>query len=660
TEISDGLDLSSLAGREGTVYAIGSSALWQSANQGQSWSPLPVPGNPAPTPTALASAPDGIWIGTSTGALIAPDGSVESACSAPVSAITTAGSNVWAACGTTVVTSVDAGAEWQNIAALPSPVVALAADATQPGLVAAADSSGVEVSYDNGKTWTAAPVPDDGAPVTALAFDAGQTLWAATLGRGLWSADYSVPPAQPEPPVIVIQSVPASVAAGTQVQIQASVQVAGTSEPDATLQYAASEGNDSLAPVTGTPNLFQAIHPGTVDVQVSATGSYASAKPVIISFQVTTAAAAKLVVMGGAGQSGAVGDKLLSPIVLEADDAYGNPVSGVTVAFAGGAFAPASATTGANGQVSTELTLPPQPGTLTLTATAAALPPVSWQETAHPPPDFSLMITAPAAPAPPDQPVTLTVTVAAVGGFEQAVALLCTEPAAGCQITPSTVNPGASATITIVAASNQASLPVSILGSAGALQHIATATLALPAFSMAASSATLNVKSGGTSPPLSLQLTPQNGLSGPVQFVVALDDGSPLPVSLSPAFQPTAAALPASGAAVQVQFAVAAASAATGALTTSPDRSAPWLGLGLLLLGAGLLGWRRSRRCCNRRAIAVAALGLLLAACGGGPGPVATPTPAPVAPRISSYSLQVTATVNHLTASIPVTLTVTQ
>jgi uncharacterized protein YjdB len=94
------------------------------------------------------------------------------------------------------------------------------------------------------------------------------------------------------------------------------------------------------------------------------------------TFDVTPAAAATLAIQSGNNQSGQFGTALGQPIVAVITDAFGNTVSGTTVSFAvtsgGGSVNPASATTNATGQASTQWTLGPS-GTQTLSVTASGL-----------------------------------------------------------------------------------------------------------------------------------------------------------------------------------------------------------------------------------------------------------------------------------------------
>ncbi|TAN24014.1 MAG: hypothetical protein EPN33_04125 [Acidobacteria bacterium] len=651
--------LTALVQSGGVLTAIGGGALWQSSNAGVSWSPLAITFSGGATPTALAASA-GLWIGTSSGSLVAPGGTSDQVCAGPVTALAVQGTYRWVVCGAAIYRSADAGASWQQTATLASPVVALALEASWPGLVVAAGGAGLQWSEDYGTTWSSAVrLPDGGAPVTALAFDTSQTLWVATLGRGIWTASFVPPPAE-----VVSISAPASAAAGTAVTVQATVESGGAPDSGATVRFAASENNRSLwssTAVTSANGVAQAsftpTQAGAVTVLVSDSANSQYQAQAMLS--VSPAPAEKLILLSGAGQSEVAGDLLTTPIVTEADDAYGNPVPGVNVAFTGGQFNPASGNTGSNGQIQTQVTLPSAPGTITLTATSSGLPPLTWTETALVPPDFSLAISAPVSPVPPGQLATLTVSVTSQGGFNQPVSLLCEQPATACSISPATISPGGGASITISAPANQASLLVEVVGSSAALgrQHTVSATLSLEAFSFAAPNPTLSVTAGTTSASIPLSLIPENGLNGPVAFSVRQADGTSLPASLSPQFQPSSVALAASGDPTQVQFAMAAARAAGSRLLLPQGRRPPpWLpfawSLVLLILAAVCLRRRR-------RTLAFAVLALTLAGCGGAPAVAPPPKPVAPPPQVSTYDLEVTATVDKLTASVPIILTLT-
>jgi uncharacterized protein YjdB len=97
-------------------------------------------------------------------------------------------------------------------------------------------------------------------------------------------------------------------------------------------------------------------------------------------------ALAKLVVVSGANQTTLTGEPFTTPFVVRAEDASGNAVSGVTVAFSatsgGGSVAPASFTTGANGLAQTQLMAGATAGSEVFTAQTGTLTPVTVTVTA--------------------------------------------------------------------------------------------------------------------------------------------------------------------------------------------------------------------------------------------------------------------------------------
>jgi hypothetical protein len=85
---------------------------------------------------------------------------------------------------------------------------------------------------------------------------------------------------------------------------------------------------------------------------------------------------AKLALVSGGGQSGAVTTALAEPICVVAKDAYGNLVSGAFVTFsdngADGTFSSNPVATGANGRASVYYTLPSKAASIAITATASS------------------------------------------------------------------------------------------------------------------------------------------------------------------------------------------------------------------------------------------------------------------------------------------------
>jgi hypothetical protein len=137
---------------------------------------------------------------------------------------------------------------------------------------------------------------------------------------------------------------------------------------------------DALGHASTSWTLGAAVGTNTVDAVVSGVGT--------AHFTATAQAgsAAAIRIVSGNNQSGQVGTRLGADLVVVVQDADGNPVSGVTVtwtvASGGGSVAPASVTTGANGQASAEWTLGPQVGGQKVRASAGGAGQVDFDATA--------------------------------------------------------------------------------------------------------------------------------------------------------------------------------------------------------------------------------------------------------------------------------------
>jgi len=112
---------------------------------------------------------------------------------------------------------------------------------------------------------------------------------------------------------------------------------------------------------------------GAQRVQAKVVGSTA-AGALTANFDATALAAAAdtIFVVGGNGQSGAVGSALADSLVVRVNDRFGNPVVGSIVAWAatgGGSVSPTSSATGASGQAATQRTLGTTAGPQGATAT---------------------------------------------------------------------------------------------------------------------------------------------------------------------------------------------------------------------------------------------------------------------------------------------------
>jgi adhesin/invasin len=148
----------------------------------------------------------------------------------------------------------------------------------------------------------------------------------------------------------------------------------------AAVTWVVTGGGGSVDPTTSTTDadghaatswtLGGATGTNTVEAVVSGVGS--------ASFTATAAAGApsRIRIVSGNDQSGQVGTQLAADLVVVVEDDHGNAVPGATVTWqvtgGGGSVAPASSSTSANGQASTEWTLGSIPGTQKVQASVGA------------------------------------------------------------------------------------------------------------------------------------------------------------------------------------------------------------------------------------------------------------------------------------------------
>ncbi|MGH9393931.1 MAG: hypothetical protein ACRD1E_07150, partial [Terriglobales bacterium] len=464
----------------GSLFALAPAdgTVWRSTDAGATWSRF----GSAENATALVASLSGLWLGTGSGTLTAPSGALKTL-PAAVSALAAAASGdaAWAAAGGQVWRTSDGGQTWAAAATLPGAIVALALDPVRAALLAAATAQAVFLSFDGGSSWVPAPAGLSAAPLSALAIDSNEILWAATLGRGLWQLPLAGVADRLQ------LALPASAPVNSTVAVQISASAMGSPQAKAAFSMDASIGGTlfwSGAAVTDASGNATVTIPlpqraGTVAITAALTGAVPSVNAGA-ALQATALAAASLSLISGAGQQAPSGQTLPQPIVVLAADPYGNPVAGVPVSFAGGNFSSTSVASGSNGEASVMFTLPPQPGTITLTASApgiaASIAPIQWTEAATGAPDYALSLTAPAVAGPPNQNASLVLQVAARYGFAAAVAVRCVAPISGCAVSPALLSPGQSATVVVnpALAGNQASMQVEVEADA---QHMASAVL---------------------------------------------------------------------------------------------------------------------------------------------------------------------------------------
>lgn len=613
----------------GDVDAVVGEAILRSTDDGLSFAPLQSGALPAAwRRAALAAEPDGTLLALFSGT----------------------------PAGVALASSPDGGATWSALAPPPDlfagsegDALALAADRIQPGQFWLGGAR-VWTTDDDAQDWTAVSPPS--LPVNQRVISASDD---GDLHIGNDGGLFHVRAGTPAYVVSFTTATPATAVAASTISLTALVLSNGQPATGVTVQWAASSGTAPAPTVTGSSGTASATfmvpsNAGSIFIYATA-GSTTVAQVLTIE---ATAAPASLMLVSGGNQQGSVGTRL-QPFVVEVEDQYGNGLANQAVTFsdggAGGTFSPAAATTGSSGQVSTLYMLPMTAGIITFTANAGVLT-TSWQAAATAAPNFQLLLgTTPTSVSPL---VELPLQVVAVGSYSGSVSVVCLEPATGCNVSPATVPAGGSAVVSITpnaAAPGSGSLQVAVVGtdSAAGLQQQATATLALPEFSIATATGSMTVTAGAASSQ-ALSLAPINGFSGAVSFTATLSDGSPLPPELAAVFTPSTLELAAGAVGASTTLSITASSAAA-AMGGGDSRSSPRSGLLALfsLLLAGGLAMRR-----RLRVLAPAALVLWALGCGG----VVAPAPTTTTAAAAVYSVNVVASSGALQVTAPLTVTV--
>ena len=160
--------------------------------------------------------------------------------------------------------------------------------------------------------------------------------------------------------------------------------------------FEALDAGGSLAPavaVTGADGVAATTFTlGTVAGPQAAVASIPGVDPVRIEALALAGPASSLRIVSGDGQSGAVDTDAAAPLVVAVEDAFGNGVPDIAVAFTAtaGTVAPAGVRSGADGLAQAALHFPQQSGAVEVTAGAAGLDAVRFAATALPGPPASV------------------------------------------------------------------------------------------------------------------------------------------------------------------------------------------------------------------------------------------------------------------------------
>ena len=277
--------------------------------------------------------------------------------------------------------------------------------------------------------------------------------------------------------------------------------------------------------------------------RVTASAQGLAGSPVTFSATGTPGPAAALAVASGDQQTGQIGTALANPLVVVARDANGNPVQGVPVSFAvaagGGALSAASATTDAQGQAATRLTLGPAAGQNRVGATSPGLTAVSFTANglAAPPSAIALLSgdqqsgVAGAALAQPLVVVVRDAAGAPVQGFTVAFAVATGGGSLSASSVATNAQGQAGVTLTLGKAAGPNSVTATAQGLTGSPVTFRATGTAGPAANLAIASG--NNQSGQVGQPLANPLVVlvtdanQNPVQGvPLTFAVATGGGS--------------------------------------------------------------------------------------------------------------------------------------
>jgi hypothetical protein len=156
-----------------------------------------------------------------------------------------------------------------------------------------------------------------------------------------------------------------------------------------------SSGNPAVATVSASPPRSAVIvAAGNGATEIVATAGTVRAQATVTVSQL----AAQLVKVSGDAQADTVGQQLPNALVIQTNDANGNPAPNVVVRFevtqGGGGVSATSGTTGSNGRSQVSWTLGPTPGAQVVRVTAGSVPPVTFGATAVEGPAPSVVASA--------------------------------------------------------------------------------------------------------------------------------------------------------------------------------------------------------------------------------------------------------------------------
>jgi hypothetical protein len=271
-----------------------------------------------------------------------------------------------------------------NQSATVNTAIALSVQAINPYTGAGIPNVTVTFGSGNKGTFNPTQVTTDSTGTAATTYTLPQT--AGSYALTATSSGYSTASltetavAGPAATISVVSGSSQSAAVGTTLPSPLTVKAKdsfGNSVAGASVTYSDTVGG-SFSPnpvVTGSNGQASTTCtlPTSAHVGFSVTASSGSATPATFRETSTAGAPATEAISAGNNQTGTAGTQLPKALVVVVKDQYGNAVSGVTVTFsdgnAGGSFVNSTPITNSAGQASATYTLPPTPGTYSITAT---------------------------------------------------------------------------------------------------------------------------------------------------------------------------------------------------------------------------------------------------------------------------------------------------